>query len=649
MTRPGLKRLLFILAVIASFWNTLRATEQKRVTWSDCSFVADRDQFLGREGRVRRDVSERVIKMRRTFAQDGTAALASAGEVPQKNFIDTEIFGKMARLNVLPAALSRDEEFVRRIYLDLTGRIPSPDQIRSFLADASPSKRDALIDVLLYSPEFSARWTMWMGDWLQNTQTSSNVSRQISGRNSFFNYIRDAVYSEKSLKDVAFDVLTRNGNNYEELNGPANFAVGAVTPGGPVQDMFDTMLSKTASTFLGLAYYDCLLCHNGRGHLDQISLWGANGTRTEAQQMAAFFSRQRVNGRPGGAPNCGLPQNQSCQNPGGVADRYYQSIDVLEQATGTYDLNTNFGNRPNRVPIGAVRSFTPQYRLGGTPPLNGSWKAAFAEYIVKDPMFSRNIANRLWKQIFNLGLVDPVDIMDPARLDASNPPPAPWTLQPTHPELLDRLAQELVRGDFNLREFLRLLVQSSAYQLSSRYEGDWKIEYAPLFARHYIRRLEGEEVHDAIAKATGVLGNYTLAGGLNSATWAMQLPEPVEPRSNGAVATFMNAFLRGNRDTQSRNQSGSILQQLNLMNDAFVTNRIKVTASPTLQALSKLTSNEVLLDEMFLLFLSRKPSAVERGAGLSLLTKAATAAARTTAIEDLAWVCINKTDFLFSY
>ena len=108
------------------------------------------------------------------------------------------------------------------------------------------------------------------------------------------------------------------------------------------------------------------------------------------------------------------------------------------------------------------------------------------------------------------------------------------------------------------------------------------MQSVPLFARHYPRRLEGEEIHDAIASATGVFNKYTVQGFADPFLSAMQLPEPVEPRSNGSVANFMNAFLRGNRDTTQRNQASSILQQLNLMNDNYVVTRTRVAASPTL-------------------------------------------------------------------
>src|SRR6185295_2089339 len=108
------------------------------------------------------------------------------------------------------------------------------------------------------------------------------------------------------------------------------------------------------------------------------------------------------------------------------------------------------------------------------------------------------------------------------RLDPKNPPPEPWTLQSTHPELLEQLADFLTAFDFNMRGFLRTLARTSAYQLSSRYGGEWKYEYVTSFARHYPRRLMAEEIHDAITKATGQPGVYAVEG-LGTLNWAMQL------------------------------------------------------------------------------------------------------------------------------
>ncbi|MBC7928586.1 MAG: DUF1553 domain-containing protein, partial [Bryobacteraceae bacterium] len=213
-----------------------------------------------------------------------------------------------------------------------------------------------------------------------------------------------------------------------------------------------------------------------------------------------------------------------------------------------------------------------------------------------------------------------------------------------------------------LRGFLRLLTQSSAYQLSSSYDHEWKYEYLSLFPRHYPRRLDAEEVHDAIVQATGVPARYTYSL-INNQTVAQgtalkqsepvgsayKLPDTSEPRNNGAVVLFLNAFMRGNRDTAFRSQSGSILQQLNIMNDNFVTSRIKTTgttASPVLVAATKLGENSSVVEQLWLRFLGRMPSDYEKDKAMGYLSKATS---RNTAVEDLAWVCINKLDFLFSY
>jgi hypothetical protein len=433
-----------------------------------------------------------------------------------------------------------------------------------------------------------------------------------------------------------------SGNNYDRDVGQVNWAVKAATPMGPAQDSYDMMMVKTATAFLGMGHYDCIACHDGVGHLDSLSAWGRRAKREEAEKMAAFFSRMRWQ-RPF--------NNLAADNPNYF---YNNSTFVTDVATGQYDLNTTSGNRPNRQPYmsGTVRvtNYQPVYRDGKSPARDTTWRESFAQLMVRDPMFARNFANRLWKAMFNLALADPVDNLDPLRLDPSVEPPAPWTYQASHPELLEKLAQYARETDYNLRAMLRLMATSSAWQLSSRYDGEWKIDYVPLFARHYPRRLEGEEVHDAIVRATGGPPLYTVGGWANPVSWAMQLPEPVEPRSNGTAAGFMNAFQRGNRDTQFRSQNGSVQMYLNLMNNTFVTNRVQTRNSPNLQAAARITDNEQLVEELFFAFLSRRPTEYERGIALKRLSGPFTAQyTRGVLIEDLAWALINKTDFIFSY
>ncbi len=620
-----MRRRISIFIGLVVFCPFTSQAQEKKITAADCQFVANPDEFLNRSARMRNNIYQRSRNSAAVMSRS-KAATVTADSLPQRNFIDQEILGKMQKLNVPAAQLSSDEDFFRRINLDLTGRIPNSEEVRAFIADSSKDKRDVVIDRLLASPEFTDRWTMWMGDLLQNTATlaAATVNRGPQGRNAFYSYIKESVAKDKSLKTLAVEVISASGNNFDPSTGAANFPMGASTSMGPDQDTYDTMLAKTTATFLGNSSYDCLLCHNGRGHLNQVSLWGTAQTRLGAQQMAAYFSRMSF-------PAAASPA---------------RSFNVVDAPSGSYNLNTNSGNRPNRTPVGSISAVTPIYLGSESGPSSSNWREAFAEAMVADPMFARNMANRVWKQMFGLGLVDPVDSLDPARLDPANPPADPWTLQATHPELLEKLAAELGKQNFSLRAFLKTMAQSTAYQLSSRYDGEWKEDYVVLFARHYARRMEAEEVHDAIAKATAMPGDYAIQGSSDRVSWAMQLPETVEPTGDAPVNNFLNAFLRGDRDTQGRSQSGSIQQQLFLMNDSFVGNRVKLSRSAKMQALAKIEKPEDLIDEAYLTFLSRMPSSVERAAGVAFLAKAAD---RNSAVEDLAWMCINKTEFLFSY
>ncbi|MBI3679662.1 MAG: DUF1553 domain-containing protein [Acidobacteria bacterium] len=642
LTNPLLKAVLFTGAALAILSLRIPASaDDKVVTAADCSFLVQPDEFLLSQSRARQAAHTRASKLERPAQRASSVDPAS---IPRRNFIDEEIFGRLQSMQVRSAPLAGDDEFLRRVMLDLTGRIPSPEDVRAFVSSADPDKRAALIDKLIASPEFVDKWAWWFADLLQVNATASNVNRQINGRNAFYQWIKVQVAENTSIGGIAYQAVSASGSNYLMESGAVNFVINSTTPMGPIQDQYDTMLAKTASAFLGLGYYDCLLCHNGRGHLDQLSLWGRSGTRIGAQRMAAFFSRQQISNHPA------IRDNSSF---------YFNSLVVTDRDSGDYALNTTNGNRPPRCAPGAsvvnnrcttTMNLEPEYQSPGAKPGSSqNWREAFAGNMVADPMFARNFANRFWRELFNLGLVDPVDAMDPARLDPGSPPPDPWTLQATHPALLEKLAQELRNNGYNLRGFLKLLVNSSAYQISSRYGPDWKYEYTPLFARHYPRRLEGEEIHDAITKATGVMPAYTVQNFPAPVNWALQLPDPSEPRSSGAVVTFLSAFVRGNRDSQQRSQAGSILQQLNLMNDNTVLSRNKVGASPALRALAANTNNPAVVEEMFLLFLGRKPSDLERNESLGLLSRAASQDARNTAIEDLAWALMNKVEFMFSY
>ena len=132
--------------------------------------------------------------------------------------------------------------------------------------------------------------------------------------------------------------------------------------------------------------------------------------------------------------------------------------------------------------------------------------------LTSDPQFARATVNLLWAEMFGVGIVEPVFAFDLARLDPKNPPPAPWGLQPTHPELLEALAQYFRDNNYSIRSVVKLIAKSNAYQLSSQFPGEWKVDYAPYFARKFVRRLKAEEVYDSLVGATNLFTEVPIRG-----------------------------------------------------------------------------------------------------------------------------------------
>jgi hypothetical protein len=295
----------------------------------------------------------------------------------------------------------------------------------------------------------------------------------------------------------------------------------------------------------------------------------------------------------------------------------------------------------------------PQYIFNGdTPKAGENYRVALARNITGDFQFARATVNYLWAQFFGRGIVDPPDTFDPARLDPNNPPPAPWTLQPSNPKLLNALAEHFVASGFDVKAVMREIANSDTYQLSSRYDGKWNAAWEPYFARKFVRRLWAEEVHDAVVESSGTFPSYSITGftdqGYSKPSYAMQFPDVIGG-PDGNTNGFLDSFFRGNRDDQPRRQDGSILQALNLMNNSIVETRIKATGATAsqliVQNLSK--SNPDLVNTLFLNILSRYPTSDEMTKALANLPASGTT--RPTAVQDLVWSLYNKVDFVFNY
>jgi hypothetical protein len=633
----ALNRMGAFAAFNASQDDGQRKEEYPKITRNDCDYLQNPEGFRSAMARHRDLVSRstEMISQSLLSAVDETTeiSLVPPQDIPRKNFIDNILFDRMAQDNIQSAPLSTDAEFIRRVYLDITGRIPAAADVTAFLADTSENKRDALVDRLVGSPEYVDKWTMFFGDLFEVTARSTNVQRYSGGRDAFYNYIKSSLAANKSYARMATEMITATGDNF--VDGQNNFIVGGVVPMGPQQDTMDGTAVNTASMFLGINALDCLLCHSGAGHLDVVNLWGAERTRAEAWGMSAFFARVRRQ-----------PQLLS-QQP------IYRKFIISENPNGEYLLNTNSGNRQPREPINGVNRVEPKYIFnGGGVNAGENRRQAMARHVTSDIQFARAAVNYVWEKMMVEGLVSPSNTFDPARLDPKAQMPQGWSLQPANAELLDTLAHDFIKNNHNLRTLIATIAKSSAYQLSSQYPGSWSLALVPYYARKYVRRMDAEEIHDAILKASGIGVTYQLRDTLNQPTftvsWAMQLPDTSEPRGNGQVINFLNSFIRGDRDVKPRSLEPSIMQALNLMNHQFVMSRIHNNNNGSnvqrLLADASLTPAQIAT-QLYLSTLSRNPTPSE----LDKLTPLFTSMGRTQAAEAIQWALLNKMDFIFNY
>ncbi len=661
---PGRLALLAAIQLVLSTGPLFAQTGEDAVSGPDVSTLdhADCPYFGAQRERYVTDALRRagVAREQHTLSRLTEGVTAMLGYVPggsrTYNFdqqhaagsIDSYIFADLQKNGIQPAPRTTDWEFIRRVTLDLTGRIPQPDRVLAFVADNSTDKRARLIEELLASPAWVDKWTMYFGDMYRNTvsRSSSGLIRFAQGRNAFYQWIKDSLSNGKPYNQMAAELISSASTN-SYTDGPPNFLIGSVVfNGAPVQDVMDQMTADTFDIFLGISHVNCLLCHNGRGHLDGLSLWGQGVTRYQAWQLSSFLSHTSASRTPVSSSNANI--------------YYWSLLDNQKGYTADYPLNTTTGNRPSRQAPSGCRSgqpcfyVAPQYIFNGNAPKAGeTYRAALASSVTGDFQFARATVNYLWAYFFGRGIVDPPDTFDPLRLDPDNPPPAPWTLQPSNARLLNALAQHFIASGYNVKAVIREIANSDTYQLSSRYNGQWNAAWEPYFARKFVRRLWGEEIVDAMTVASGTYPSYAVTGftdqGLGKVSFAMQFPDVVN--TEGTTNVFLDTFLRGNRDDQPRKSEGSILQALNLMNNtAVVEQRLALAGNNANQLLLRARSLDAggIVNLLYLDILSRYPSSDEM-AKASASIPSASGAARDQAIQDLAWALYNKVDFIFNY
>ena len=563
-------------------------------------------------------MSMKLVQPRVTWSAPRNVDTASG------NVIDTHIFSKMADDGIEPAPAATDVEILRRLSLDLAGRIPSIERIQSFVADPDPAKRNKLIDELIASEAFVDYWTAFFANHFEVT-SNYYYFIGIPGRNLFHHYLRDFVSRDRSYADLVMEMIASNGDSHEQAS--LNFLVRAVQEGDPVQDTWDVLADRITSKFLGVRT-ECVSCHDGANHLEEINLYLSERRREEFWGLSAFLARTNL-----------------IQLPADAFEEQSHFI-VNNRSTGAYTGVVDPGN-PGPRPFRTGAAHTPEYMFTGEEPQSENWRWALGRIVTSDRQFARATVNYIWAHFFRSGIVDPVDGWDLARIDPDNPPPAPWTLQPTHPELIEALADEFIRSDYSIRSVIRLIAQSRAYQLSGSYPGNWQAEYQLYFAKHTPRRLKPEEIYDALTTATMTVAPMYVNGFDQPLYYAMQLPDPTEPRSNYRVMDFLNKLGRGDWWQTPPTLDSNVLQTLLMMNDDMINSRAfgdrGVLTHVTRVAQAGLGDREAI-DRLFLATLGRW--ATDEEFEVLLSTKGTD---YELWLADCQWALLNKLDFIFNY
>jgi hypothetical protein len=498
-----------------------------------------------------------------------------APEVTAFNFIDNHLLAKWKDLGLAPSPLCGDEEFLRRLYLDAIGTLPSPAEVKAFLAESAPDKRKQAIDRVLDRPEFVDYWALKWGDLLRINRDQLNEK----GMWSFHNWVRASLRDGKPMDEFVRDIITAEGSTFTE--GPANFYQTANNP----QDWAET----ATQVFLGVRL-QCAKCHH-----HPFEKW----SQDDYAGMAAFFARLGTKGS--------------------------QEFGLFGQEKVIFLRSAGEVSHPRK---GGV---VPPHPLDGpTTDDRFDRRRKLAEWITapENPYFARNLVNRSWGYTMGHGLVEPLD-----DLRATNPA--------SNPELLDALARDFVDHKFDLKHLLRTIFNSRGYQLSATVTPGNAADAANVYhARYTVKRLTAEQLADALDFATGTREKYT---GLPLGTRAIQLPDT-------RVRSFLlDVFGRPARSITcecERTTQPNIAQALHLLNGDFLNKKITAPAGRVETLLKAKTETPALVEELYLVTLSRPPRPEELAKAQEWISSAGTP---REGAQDLLWVLLNSREFLFNH
>jgi len=645
--KPGKLVLMIMMVLCLSFIVTAQLPPKEQQPQAGQQL--DPDRFEAAHGRLLsgQDKAAEASRLTQAVASALPGTGPSYAPVPRKNFVDELIFGRMERDHIPHAPLAGDEEFLRRAYLDATGLLPTPDQVRSFLADKDANKRDKLIDSLIGTEAFTDQWAYHYGELLRTREAS------------FHFWTKQWLKVDRPYNEVFYDIVTPVTKNAKGLPTAQTFydPIGYVSTrcglwtdaddykGLNRLDWVDEITSDVGRVFLGLSM-DCFSCHNGAGHADSFNMFLGSMKRTDFWQQAAFFGKMR---------NIGYSD--------GSARSFYGGNSLFDDLAPGYNTGNDgpfYTPAEGRFPRDG-KTYEPVFLLTGEKPKPGEDpRKALGRIAPTHIQFARAAVNIVWAKLMVVGLVEPYDGFDLKRLDPQNPPPAPWTIQPANPELLTALAEDFRSHNFSIHRVIKNIMKSNAYQLSTSFEGQWKDAYIPYYARRFARVLTGPEAVDIVTQATDAPFDLRLYGEKRS--YVKELSSPLSMKGGGgggggalnagnspenpAVFAFMQAYYQAERAMPPVDKNiASPVQAMMFMTSPVVTKRISAEGKTRVaKLLQSGKSDDEMIEELFLASLSRRPTTEEVEVAKRVIAKD-----RKTGPENIQWALLNSAEFLVNH
>ncbi|HUY31515.1 MAG TPA: DUF1549 and DUF1553 domain-containing protein [Pirellulales bacterium] len=508
--------------------------------------------------------------------------------------IDRDLAGRWDAEGIVPARPADDAEFLRRVSLDIVGKIPSVSEVRAFLDDRGPEKRRRLVERLLdrgaYATHFANAWRELLLPGANNNLETRGLAPPFEA------WLKIRFSADTPYDRWVTELLTPVAMTEADANPPARRS----TVASPLafyqfnERKPENLAANTSRVFLG-TQVQCAQCHD-----HPLARW----KRREFWALAAFFGSAAPAETRGSSTADEAGENGKTQTPAGPS-------------APVPGLSIKIPDTEMVVEAKFLDGSSPAWRPGDDP------RRELTRWITSrgNPYFARAAVNRIWEHFFGRGLVDPVDDMD-----ESNPP--------SHPELFDEVARQFVDHGYDFKYLIRAITSSRAYQLTSRTDFGGTDDPSA-FARMPLRRMTPEQLYDSLVEATGF--------------------RDTTPRQQGAVfgvETGRAAFQAKFADQSARRSEAqtSILQALALMNGTFVADATDLQRGGTLAAVADapFLDTPARIEALFMASLNRPSEPAEAEQFLAYVQQAGPDGEKA-ALADVFWALLNSAEFIMNH